>query len=60
MPDTKWHSGQPIQGWGTVGIYDGDITVYGGFDTREEAEVWLSKLKSGAVVPIYLEHYSRG
>ena len=52
MSDTKWYAGQPIEGWGTVGIYDGGITVYGGFATRSEAEVWLSKLTSGAVSPI--------
>lgn len=60
MSDTKWHAGQPIEGWGTVGIYDGEVVVYGGFATKEIAEAWLSKLKSGAVVPIYSEAYNRG
>lgn len=60
MSDTKWYGGQPIEGWGTVGIYDGEITVYGGFATKAEAEVWLSKLQSGAVIPIYSEAYNGG
>lgn len=56
----EWYDGQPIESWGTVGIYDGGITVYGGFPTRQKAEEWLSKLKSGAVIPIYSEAYNRG
>jgi hypothetical protein len=56
----EWHDGQPIESWGTVGIYDGGITVYGGFPTKAKAEEWLGKLKSGAVIPIYSEAYNRG
>jgi hypothetical protein len=55
-----WYGGAPIEGWGTVGIYDGGITVYGGFKTKEEAEAWLSQLKAGAVIPIYSKAYTRG
>jgi len=55
-----WYGGSPIEGWGTVGIYDGGITVYGGFETKEEAEAWLSQLKAGAVIPIYKKAYTRG
>ena len=55
-----WYDGQPIEGWGTVGIYEGGIHVYGGFSTREEAQEWLDQLVSGAVIPIYTKAYNRG
>lgn len=60
MASKLWHEGQPIESWGTVGIYNGGITVYGGFPTKEAAEEWLGKLVSGQVIPIYSEAYNRG
>jgi hypothetical protein len=56
----EWYDGQPIEGWGTVGIYRDGLCVYGGFSTKEEAQAWLSELSGGQVIPIYTKAYNRG
>jgi hypothetical protein len=66
MADTnkpvQMHDGMIVEGWVTVGYYDNDIgpTIYGLFETMEQAEDWLRKLKSGYTHIVYSPQYNRG
>jgi hypothetical protein len=65
-PDTnkpvQVHDGMLVEGWVTIGYYDNDIgpTVYGLFETMEQAQDWLRKLKSGYTHVVYTPQYNRG
>ena len=65
-PDTntspKIYDGMLVAGWVTVGYYDNDIgpTIYGMFETLEQAEDWLWKLKSGYTHVVYVPQHNRG
>jgi hypothetical protein len=56
------HDGMMVEGWVTIGYYDNDIapTIYGLFETMEQAEDWLRKLSSGYVHVVYVPAYNRG
>ena len=56
----QWYGDGFIEGWCTVGTYEGELVIYGGFSTREEAEVWLKQLVSGEIHPVRSPAYSRG
>jgi hypothetical protein len=58
----QMHDGMMVEGWVTIGYYDNDIapTIYGLFETMEQAEDWLRKLKSGYVHIVYVPQYNRG
>ena len=53
-----WYDGMPAVGWVTVGYYGNDIgpTIYGVFETLEQAEDWLRKLKSGYTHIVFAPH----
>lgn len=54
--------GMMVAGWVTVGYYGNDIgpTIYGVFETMEQAQDWLRQLTSGYVHVVYVPAYNRG
>ena len=58
----KMHDGMLVVGWVTVGYYGNDIgpTIYGVFETMEQAEDWLAKLQSGYTHIVFAPQYNRG
>jgi hypothetical protein len=52
----------PAVGWVTVGYYGNDIgpTIYGLFETMEQAEDWLKNLKSGYTHIVFAPSFNRG
>lgn len=66
MADTnkpaQMHDGMMVEGWVTIGYYENDIgpTIYGLFETMEQAQDWLRKLTSGYVHVVYVPQYNRG
>jgi hypothetical protein len=56
------NDGMLVEGWVTVGYYGNDIgpTIYGLFETMEQAEDWLAKLQSGYTHIVYSPQYNRG
>jgi hypothetical protein len=65
-PDTnksvQVHDGMLVEGWVTVGYYGNDIgpTIYGLFETMEQAQDWLRKLTSGYTHIVYTPQHNRG
>jgi hypothetical protein len=65
-PDTnnsvRVHDGMLVEGWVTVGYYGNDIgpTIYGLFETMEQAQDWLRKLTSGYTHIVYTPQHNRG
>lgn len=59
---SEWHDGQPIEGWITLTIADGEPVVYGPFESKEKAEKWQSQLIAGtSIKPLYTPFvYNRG
>ncbi len=65
-PDTnksaRVQDGMLVVGWVTVGYYGDDIgpTIYGVFETLEQAEDWRRKLTSGYTHVVFAPSYNRG
>lgn len=61
-PKPKVEFGMMVAGWVTIGYYGNDIgpTIYGVFETMEQADDWLRKLTSGYTHVVYVPAYNRG
>ena len=59
---SKPEDGMMVAGWVTVGYYGNDIgpTIYGVFETMEQAEDWLRNLTSGYVHIVFIPSFNRG